>query len=260
MIQIDIDTMSKLKQTLQSMKPFRIDCMKSLPQLTPLENLNQVVSNSSSSPDNMITIEWNKSDRFINRDVFSVIDGRSLCGVKSLRLTNTYDYVSATKAIRWTEIFLISIEDDAAGVNENSFNLNRFADMCSTACCTALAPLLDDLAQLQQIFLQERKSARSEIKQSMAAATASALSNRPCKILSPFKVALRVQVNGEQVGYLLGMNGKQITEEKYLAGLDNEIIQLLHHANSYNINILLELVFCIQEKFNSSNSQFYNAK
>lgn len=147
MIQIDIETMVKLKQALQSMKPFRIDCFKSI----------QSDISSSSQSDNVISIEWVKEDRYLNKGVKSVIDGRLMTGVKSLRLTNTLDYVNETKSLRWTEIYLINVEEDVNSLEDNNFNLNRFADMVSQASCTALAPLLNDLTVLNQSYLNEKK-------------------------------------------------------------------------------------------------------
>lgn len=90
MVQIDTEMMTKLKNALRSMKPFRVEC-------APL----------SPNDDHIITIEWTKSCDFFNRGVHSLIDGRSLQGIRSLRLTNNYDFVNDTKAIRWNEIYLI---------------------------------------------------------------------------------------------------------------------------------------------------------
>lgn len=90
MIQIDTEMMGKLKNALRSMKSFRIECSPLAPD-----------------DDHVITIEWIKESRFFNRRVRSLIDSRPLQGVRSLRLTNNYDFVNDTKAIRWNEIFLI---------------------------------------------------------------------------------------------------------------------------------------------------------
>ena len=90
MIQIDTEMMGKLKNALRSMKPFRIECAPLAPRT-----------------DHVITIEWTKTSSFFNRGVRSLIDGRSLQGVRSLKLTNNYDFVNDSKAIRWNEIYLI---------------------------------------------------------------------------------------------------------------------------------------------------------
>lgn len=238
MIQIETETMNKLKQALQSMKSFRIETLK--------PNLNH----QSNQDNNIITIEWTK-DSHINKGVKSIIDSRSLNGVKSLRLTNSYDYVNETKGLRWTEIYLIQIEDDANVMNDNNFNLNRFADMCSTAFCAAITPLLDQLVNLQKIFLASNDKI-PECKNPIIDSKQTDLLQYS-QLINPFKVALRVSIDKDQVGYLIGMNGAQINEDVFLANLDNELIHLLNHASSFNINIILEFLFYVQERFNCSN-------
>lgn len=250
MIQIDSETMTKLKQTLQSMKPFRIECNKAVSQSNNLLTTNQ----NSSSNDNVISIEWTKDDRHLNKGVFSIIDGRPLVGIKSLRLTNTYDYANETKSIRWTEIYLIKIEDDLNGVHENSFNINKFADHISEACCTALAPILDDLVIIQKHHLIKKRMLDKEKKYSrnVDETMQDLLLQSSTKSINPFRVGLRVDLNKDQVGYLIGMNGTQIFDEKISSRLDNELIQILHQASSTssNLNVSLEFIFYVQERFN----------
>ncbi len=236
MIQIDIETMAKLKQELQSMKPFRIECTK-----TVSTQINNLISQPS---DIIITLEWTKEDNYINRGVFSVIDSKPMVGIKSLRLNNTIDYTNETKAIRWAEIYLIALEEDLNEVSDGSFNLNKFAEKCSSGACCSLAPLLDDLVEMNQTHLLNNKT-----EQLLSTAENFSIS----KFSSPFKIGLRININRDQVGYVVGMNGKVLNEEKILASLDNELIQLLHQAISYNMNISLEFIFYIQERFNCNN-------
>ena len=167
-----------------------------------------------------------------------------------MRLTNTYDYVNDTKGVRWTEIFLIQIEDEPS---DNNFNLNRFADMCSTAFCTAVAPLLEQLVNLQKIHLESIRKMSNNTNTAYANEEQEKELSPYSQLINPFKVALRIQIDKDQVGYLIGMNGKQINEDSFLANLDNELIQLLNHASSFNITIVLEFVFFVQERFNCSN-------
>lgn len=149
MVQIEPETLAKLKLALQHMKPFELECNKT----------------AQSPRTNIISIEWTKKDHYINRNTFSVIDGRDMCGIKSMRLTNMNDYVNDTKSIRWTEIFMIKIEEESTSENENNFNLNAFADMCAQAFCHGLIPLLDDLVLMQKNFLSIRKKKVSDGKQ-----------------------------------------------------------------------------------------------
>jgi MAD (mothers against decapentaplegic) interacting protein len=250
MIQIDSETMTKLKQSLQSMKPFRIECNKAVTQSNNL----LTTSLNSSSNDNVISIEWTKDDRHLNKGVYSIIDGRPLIGIKSLRLTNTYDYANETKSIRWTEIYLIKIEDDLNGVHENNFNINKFADHISEACCTALAPILDDLVIIQKNYLIKKKKLDKDKKYSKKIDDTPDLLSQPSiiKSINPFRLGLRVDMNKDQVGYLIGMNGNQIFDEKISSRLDNELIQILHQASSAssNLNVSLEFIFYVQERFN----------
>lgn len=251
MIQIDTETMAKLKQNLQSMKPFKIECLKSI---------GQVSSNQSIPVDSVISVEWIKEDKHLNKCLHSIVDSRSMQGVKSLRLANTYDYVNDSKSIRWTEIYLIKIEDDSNSFDDNSFNLNRFADMCSQATCQALAPLLDDLVSVNARMLLEKRLKTSQ-KESPQASGSSSAASKSLKIKSftPFRIGLRVEVNKDQVGYTLGMHGSQITNQKFLSNLDNELIQILHQANNFSLNISLEMIFYVQDRLLSQN-QHHSSK
>jgi hypothetical protein len=268
MIQIEIETMNKLKQEMKSMKPFRIECLKSA-QTDP----------NNQQENNIITIEWTKEDHYLNRSRVSEIDGRPMQGVKSLRLTSSYDFANETKSVRWTEIFLIKIEDDANADAEemSNFNLNRFADAVSQAACTALVPVLDDLVALNLVHLMnenQKKRERDGVKQNfnqvcanlkegqVDAAISEAASDEPVaasssqakltksniKLLNPFRVSLRVELSKDQVGYIFGMNGEQISDQKVLTSLDNELIQMLNQIKTLSVNILVEFVFSIQER------------
>jgi hypothetical protein len=249
MIQIDSETMTKLKQTLQSMKPFRIECNKAITQSNNLLTTSQ----NASSNDNVISIEWTKDDLHLNKGVYSIIDGRPLVGIKSLRLTNTYDYANETKSIRWTEIYLIKIEDDLNAVHENNFNINKFADHISEASCTALAPILDDLVIIQKNYLiKKRKLNREKIISRKLDETCDLILQPSTKSINPFRIGLRVDLNKDQVGYVIGMNGNQIFDEKISSRLDNELIHILHQASSTssNLHVSLEFIFYVQERFN----------
>lgn len=150
MIQIEPETLTKLKLALQQMKPYYLVC-------------NKQTQTMSKPVENTISIEWIKDGHHINRNVFSIIDGRSLCGVKSIKLTNSYDYVNEMKSIRWCEVFLMQIEEEENSPDGN-FNLNAFAEMCAQACCTALVPLLNELENKQRNYLT-RKIKKLDSKQ-----------------------------------------------------------------------------------------------
>jgi hypothetical protein len=142
MIQLEPEVLGKLKDALQGMKPYTIECNK--------QPLKPGCNNST------VSIEWINDDSHINRNVLSVVDGRDLCGVKSIRLTNINDYVNDTKLIRWTEIFLILTKEEDSQNGDSSianFNFNSFVDMCAQSCCNALVPLLDELVLMQKNYL-----------------------------------------------------------------------------------------------------------
>ncbi len=240
MIQIESETLNKLKLSLQQMKPFEIECNKP-PHTT--------------SSTKTISIEWTKNDDYINPNVFSVIDRMPMQGIKSIRLNTMNDYVNETKSIRWIEIFLIQISEDEPSESEHtSFNLNAFADLCAQTFCMGIVPLLDDLIKMQLNNLLEKKKIVAN-----GISVEEEINSNQCYI-DPFKIGLRVQLNKDQVGYLIGMNGNLITHEAFLSSLDNELIQILHHTNTSNINVLLEFSFCVQERFNCDNTFLFAKK
>lgn len=210
MIQIDMDMINKLKTSLKEMKSFKIEC------------LNQDV----------VYIEWTKDDEFLNVYTKSPIDNLSMCGIKSFRIKNSFEFSStAQKTIRWSEIFLIKFEElnrEAAAMVESSFNLNRFSESIAKAFCIALSPLIDDLVNETQLM------------------------TRTLKQSSILRVALRISINSDEVNYQIGSNGQQITDEKYLIHLDNELIPILHSTNAFSnqINLSLEFLFLILDCVN----------
>jgi MAD (mothers against decapentaplegic) interacting protein len=229
MIQVDTETIEKLKQALQAMKPFRIECNKTLQSSEIIPEANDI-----------ILIEWYKEDLFINKNINSPIDNNSMCGINSIRLfNNSYDYMNETKLIRLTEIFIIRMLEDTSSVIETSFNLNRFVDSCSQSFCLALITLLDDLVNETSLLINSNnKTSTSKYDDSGN---------------SFFKLALRVTVNRDVVEYQIGSNGVQISDEKYLSNLDNELIPLLHQVNNYNIDMCLELFFYVLDRYNIEN-------
>lgn len=117
--------------------------------------------------------------------------------------------------------------------------MSRFAEAISQATCTALAPILTDLIGLYQKYTSDgtENSIEKDFKSSS---------------WRPFKCSLRVDLSRDQVGYVFGMAGRQVTEPPYLARLDNELILLLHQANAHNVTLVVELVFTVQERYNLS--------
>lgn len=214
MIQIDIETLNKLKESLKTMTPFRIESAKSF--ISPPNDIN------------IITIEWSNNNEHSNCDVYSVVDGKPMHGIKSFRLNNFNDFASGNKAIRCTEIFIISINEEEPS-EESSFNLNKFAEMCSQGFIKAVFPILDDIIKL------------NDKKKTLGTTS----TDKRHKYFSPFRIGLRVLKNKDQLGYVIGMNKAQINDEKILGNLDNEMVQILQQVNSLSLNLSIELVFYI---------------
>jgi len=222
MVQFDAETMARLKQSLKAMKPFQIECSKN----TDERQNGDVVS-----------VEWLKEDRFLNRNICSLIDGSSLCGVKSLRIKNSCEYMNEKKKVRWIEIFLNRVEENVDSANsESNFNLNRFAESCAKAFSVALIPIVEDVIN-ETLLALSTKADKKHLTMSLLDS-------------EMFKIALRVQVNRDFVGYVVGSYGLQIANAKYLANFDNELIALLYQANEYNVNINLEMIFLVLDRFN----------
>lgn len=244
MLQIEIETMNKLKQTLKSMQSFEIETLKA----STTESKDTLPANS------IIKLVWIKENKQVNSGRLSIIDGSSLQGIRSLRLGTTIDYYSEAKSIKWIEIFLKRIEEDDnsenggdSGEEMSNFNLNRFADLMTQAACTALIPVLEDLCILNMIYLfknREKKNINSQENVNSRKRWHSA------SLFDPFKLGLRIEITKESVGYVLGMNGETVNEPKVLTSLDAEIIPMLHQqANSSNLNIELEFWFSVQDRF-----------
>ena len=123
--------------------------------------------------------------------------------------------------------------------------MNKFSEKCSQAVQLALSPLLDELVEINQAYLIDVN--KNINREKLVLTSLDPIS----KFTSPFRIGLRVNINRDNVGYMLGMNGKFLNEEKFLVNLDNELIAIMSNVN--NMTISLELIFCISERFNCQN-------
>ena len=123
--------------------------------------------------------------------------------------------------------------------------MNKFSEKCSQAVQLALSPLLDELVEINQAYLIDVN--KNIEREKLVLTSLDPIS----KFTSPFRIGLRVNINRDNVGYMLGMNGKFLNEEKFLVNLDNELIAIMSNVN--NMTISLELIFCISERFNCQN-------
>ena len=79
----------------------------------------------------------------------SVVDGRSLDGVDSLRVHSATDYIGKGHIIRWTELFFVSYGgagSDTEHQGEDPAELSRLAEHLAQAFCLAVTPHLEPLA------------------------------------------------------------------------------------------------------------------
>ena len=93
--------------------------------------------------------------------------------------------------------------------------MNKFSEKCSQAVQLALSPLLDELVEINQAYLIDVN--KNINREKLVLTSLDPIS----KFTSPFRIGLRVNINRDNVGYMLGMNGKFLNEEKFLVNLDN---------------------------------------
>ncbi|XP_063409348.1 uncharacterized protein LOC134692743 isoform X3 [Mytilus trossulus] len=165
---------------------------------------------TAASPDEVVTIQWGEDDKNINIGVKSPIDDMSMDGIESIHIPNATDYVGEKQIVRWTDVFFIQNKDSGSAKWE-PVDLSRLAETLSNATCIALTPHLDKLKEADLT-----------------------------------KVALRVNIEIEKVGYEIGANGERLPD-LYMNDLDNELIPVIHSAASQNRGgaIILELIFHI---------------
>jgi hypothetical protein len=203
MIQIDVDTLNKLREALKSMRSFQIKGM---------QNDNEI----------LIAFDWYKGDFYLNKNVYSPVDGKPMCGMRSIRLFNQFDYMCKNRLLKWTEIFLLKYDDgERDTANDQNFNLNRFSEACSNGFYVAINKLIDELVNEFEIDNSQKL----------------------------FVLGLRVTVLNDTIKYSIGANGMEINAERYLVNIDNELIPILNQVNSYSINICVEFVFYILDRF-----------
>ncbi|XP_026675676.1 uncharacterized protein LOC103524460 isoform X2 [Diaphorina citri] len=161
-----------------------------------------------------VDIVWGPQDLNFNVGVRSVIDGKPLDGVQSIRVHGGTDYTGGVKLIRWTEVFIIENSDLNAKTTEDPIDhMKKLSESISRATCISLVPLID----------------------SLASADAS-------------KFAVRVTIHPDDVGYEAGTRGEKF-DAKYMRHLDEGLVPIIHQAAVHSTSPLtLELVFRIMEQ------------
>ncbi|CAG0920890.1 unnamed protein product, partial [Notodromas monacha] len=146
--------------------------------------------------------------------VVSPIDGLSFEGVKSVRIPSGTDYLGETRLVRWTELFLLRV-DEGDGPWSEPLNISRMAEGISRATCFALIPHLDVL----------KRSGFS-------------------------RIGLRATIDVENVCYEVGGQRMRLPPS-VMNDMDSELIPIIHRtaASSQNApSITLELIFHIMDQ------------
>jgi MAD (mothers against decapentaplegic) interacting protein len=192
MVQVLPDNMVSVRKALRNMENYLVGC-------GPV---------GSSQPDEVVSITWVDEDKAFNIGIKSVLDGKAMDGVSSLRIHSGPDMTQDRCLIRWTEVFLINTGESGTPTHGDPPDPARAAEGVARSVCVALMP---HLAQLKG------------------------------EGLSP--LAVRVCLDPENVMYEAGSNGAPLPTA-YMNSLDCELVPVLH-SGSLQGHLTLELVFHI---------------
>lgn len=101
MVQVGSETMTALRTRLRALEDWSVRC--------------------GANQEELIQIIWCEDEKDFNKGVRSAIDGTPLDGVPSIRVHNGTDYMSGTKFIRWTEVFIIKVGSQFRFYNHNQW-------------------------------------------------------------------------------------------------------------------------------------------
>lgn len=194
MVQVSPDRMVEIRNALRNMEDHEIGC-------GPV---------GADKPDEVVAIQWVDEDKAFNIGIKSVIDGRAMDGVSSLRIHSGPDMMGDKHLIRWTEVFLINTGEAGTPPPGDPPDPARASEGVARATCIALLP------HLNQLKMDD---------------------------LTP--VGVRVVLDQDKVGYEAGAGGVALPP-LYMNSLDNELIPVLHAgAAGPGTAFTLELVFHI---------------
>lgn len=194
MVQVLPDRMVEIRNALRNMEDHEIGC-------GPI---------GAEKPDEVVAIQWVDEDKAFNIGIKSVIDGRPMDGVSSLRIHSGPDMMGDKHLIRWTEVFLINTGEAGTPPPGDPPDPARSSEGVARATCIALLP------HLNQLKMDD---------------------------LTP--VGVRVVLDQDKVGYEAGAGGVALPP-LYMNSLDNELIPVLHQgAAGPGTGFTLELVFHI---------------
>ncbi|KAI1889324.1 hypothetical protein AGOR_G00178060 [Albula goreensis] len=164
-----------------------------------------------------VEIQWQDDDRNFNKGVISPIDGKSMESITSIKIFHGSEYRASGKVIRWTEVFFLQSEDQPNGLSDPADH-SRLTENVARAFCVALCPHLK--------LLKEDGMA---------------------------KLGLRVTLDSDQVGYLVGSNGQPLLPQ-YMKDLDSALVPVIHGGACQLSEgpVVMELVFYILENIHPS--------
>lgn len=193
MVQITPETMEGLRQALREKKDFRIACGK-----VDAGELREDVN-----------ICWVQSEDKTNKGVISPIDGQSLAGILSDKITQESDFEANDKLVRCTEVFYLLRNHDLS----TTTIYYQFAKEIASACTAALC---ENLRTLKENGMN--------------------------------KIAVRVSMDVDMVEYQAGSFGR-LLPQRYLNDLDSALIPVIHGrtSDSSSLPLVMELMFFLIE-------------
>ncbi|XP_059608967.1 zinc finger FYVE domain-containing protein 9 [Phlebotomus argentipes] len=197
MVQILPAKMETVRAALKNMKDVTIVCGAVDAEPSQTENVN---------------IVWTDNDLEFNVGVVSPIDNKKMDGIPSIRVHKGQDFSSSNHIIRWTEVFILKVEDDSS---HSSVNIPKVSEQIAQSTAVALVSFLDLLA-------------------------ANGLR----------RIGLRTTLDQETVCYEAGSHQQKLPP-LYMDVLDNELIPTLHRqVTNLQIDnpIIVELIFDILDK------------
>uniref|UniRef100_A0A0A1XG82 Zinc finger FYVE domain-containing protein 9 n=1 Tax=Zeugodacus cucurbitae TaxID=28588 RepID=A0A0A1XG82_ZEUCU len=199
MVQILPSKMEEIRNSLQNQKDVEIIC-------GPVDADDQQTE--------VVSIKWVENDTDFNVGVKSPIDEKSMEGISSMRVHDSFNYANANYAIRLTDIYILKYDEwytsAQSALAATSMDITRMAGQIARSACVALVPFLDLLV---------------------------ASGSR--------KLALRATLHQENVCYEAGTRGNKLPP-LYMNALDDNLIPTLHGESSgIEDAIILELVFYI---------------
>ncbi|XP_062373048.1 zinc finger FYVE domain-containing protein 9-like isoform X2 [Sardina pilchardus] len=160
-----------------------------------------------------VHIHWTEDDQNFNSGIISPIDGKSMESINCMNIFHGAEYKANGKVIRWTEVFFLQNQDQSYILSDPAEH-SRLTESVARAFCMGLCP---HLKMLKEGGMD--------------------------------KLGLRVTVDSDQVGYLVGSNGQPLLSQyqAILNDLDSVLIPVIH-SSVCQLNegpVVMELIFYI---------------